>query len=59
MEGAAHSDEQRSHRSGSEEESSKAGGSRNLPPSLLGDFDVLRFKNRFLEVDRYGVCVLT
>ena len=43
----AHSDEQNSHRSGSEDGSK--GGSRTLPP-LLGDFDVLRFKNRFLEV---------
>ena len=44
----AHSDEQMSHRSDSDEGSSK-GGNRRLPP-LLGDFDVLRFKNRFLEV---------
>ena len=55
VEGAAHSDEHKSHRSGSEEASSK-GGSRSLPPALLGDFDVLRFKNRFLEVDLYGLC---
>ena len=43
----AHSDEVRSVRSESDEGS--RGGSRRLPP-LLGDFDVLRFKNTMLEV---------
>ena len=46
----AHSDEQKSHRSDSHSDAgSGKGGNRRLPP-LLGDFDVLRFKNRFLEV---------
>ena len=54
----AHSDEQKSHRSDSHsDEGSDKRGSRGLPP-LLGDFDVLRFKNRFLEVCTTTITVL-